>query len=182
MLANPRSTMRSNSEADTRGICLQYNHHAMSTKTIHGLEELKAAIGMEAGVTDWYEITQEMIDRFADATGDHQWIHIDRERARRESPFKTTVAHGFFTLSLLPMLIKQAVVVDVDAKLSVNYGFNKLRFVSPVPSGSRIRVRVTPNAVKDVEGGVEIVWGIVVEVEHGTKPAVVAEWLGRLYF
>ena len=154
----------------------------MSTRTIHGLEELKAAAGVEAGVSDWYEITQEMIDRFADATGDHQWIHIDPERAVRESPFGKTVAHGFFTLSLLPMLVKQAVIVDVNAKLSVNYGFNRLRFVSPVPSGSRIRVRVTPSAVKELEGGVEIVWGIVVEVEGGTKPAVVAEWLGRLYF
>lgn len=150
--------------------------------TIHGLEELKGAVGKEAGVTGWYEITQSMINSFADATGDHQWIHIDPERAALESPFKTTVAHGFFTLSLLPMLIKQAVTVDVNAKLSVNYGFNKLRFVSPVPAGSRIRVRVTPNAVKELEGGVEIVWGIVVEVEGGTKPAVVADWLGRLYF
>ena len=154
----------------------------MSTKTIHGLEELKAAVGVEAGVSDWYEITQEMINRFADATGDHQWIHIDRERAARESPFRTTVAHGFFTVSLLPMLVKQAVVVDVASKLSVNYGFNRLRFVSPVPSGSRIRVHVTPNAVKEVEGGIEIVWSIEVEIEGGVKPAVVAEWLGRLYF
>ena len=150
--------------------------------TITGLEQLKASVGKEAGVTDWYEITQEMINRFADATGDHQWIHIDRERAERESPFRTTVAHGFFTLSLLPMLVKQAVTVDINAKLSVNYGFNKLRFASPVPSNSRIRVRVTPSAVKELDGGVEIVWGIVVEVEGATKPAVVADWLGRLYF
>ena len=154
----------------------------MGTHTIQGLDALKASVGKEAGVTGWHEITQEAIDRFAGATGDRQWIHIDRERAQRESPFKTTVAHGFFTVSLLPMLLKEAVKVDVNAKLSVNYGFNKLRFVSPVPSGSRIRVRVTPNAVKDVEGGVEIVWGIVVEVEGATKPAVVADWLGRLYF
>jgi len=154
----------------------------MPTRTIHSLDELKAATGTEAGVTDWYEITQEMINRFADATGDHQWIHIDRERAERESPFHTTVAHGFLTVSLLPMLLKQAVQVDVNAKLSVNYGFNKLRFVSPVKSGARIRVHVRPNAIKDVEGGVEIVWGIIVEVEGSSKPAVVAEWLGRLYF
>ena len=154
----------------------------MATHTIQGLDALKASVGKEAGVTDWHEITQEAINRFADATGDHQWIHIDRERAARESPFKTTVAHGFFTVSLLPMLVKEAVKVDVNSKLTVNYGFNKLRFVSPVPSGSRIRLRVTPNAVKDVEGGVEIVWGIVVEVEGATKPAVVADWVGRMYF
>lgn len=155
---------------------------AVMPTVIRGLDALKAAVGQEAGVTEWYTISQEMINRFAEATGDHQWIHIDRERAQLESPFKTTVAHGFLTVSLLPMLLKEAVVVDVNQKLSVNYGFNKLRFVSPVPSGSRIRVRVTPNAVKDVEGGVEIIWGIVVEVEGGSKPAVVADWLGRLYF
>jgi acyl dehydratase len=154
----------------------------MSQKVIRGLDELKASAGTEAGVSDWYEVTQEKINLFADATGDHQWIHLDRERAARESPFKTTVAHGFFTVSLLPMLLKQAVQVDVSAKLSVNYGFNRLRFVSPVPSGARIRLRATPNSVKDVEGGVEIVWGIIVEVENASKPAVVAEWLGRLYF
>jgi acyl dehydratase len=123
----------------------------MPQKVIHGLDELKAAAGAEAGVSDWYEVTQEKINLFADATGDHQWIHIDRERAVRESPFHTTIAHGFFTVSLLPMLLKEAVEVDVNAKLSVNYGFNRLRFVSPVPSGARVRVRVTPNTVKDVE-------------------------------
>jgi acyl dehydratase len=154
----------------------------MSQKVIHGLDELKASAGKEAGVSDWYEVTQERINLFADATGDHQWIHLDRERAELESPFHTTVAHGFLTVSLLPMLLKQAVQVDVNAKLSVNYGFNRLRFVSPVPSGSRIRVRVTPNTVKDLEGGAEIAWGILVEVEGASKPAVVAEWLGRLYF
>jgi acyl dehydratase len=154
----------------------------MPQKVIHGLDELRAAAGVEAGVSNWYEVSQEKINLFADATGDHQWIHIDRERAERESPFHTTIAHGFLTVSLLPMLLKEAVKVDVNAKLSVNYGFNRLRFVSPVPAGSRVRVRVTPNTVKDVEGGVEIAWGIVVEVEGGAKPAVVAEWLGRLYF
>ncbi len=156
----------------------------MPQKVITGLDELRAAVAGsgEPGISDWYEVTQERINQFADATGDHQWIHLDRERAARESPFHTTVAHGFFTVSLLPMLLKQAVQVDVNAKLSVNYGFNKLRFVSPVPSGSRVRLRASPRSVRDVEGGVEIVWSIVVEVEGGTKPAVVAEWLGRLYF
>ena len=149
---------------------------------IQGVDQLKASVGREAGVTDWYTVTQDMINRFADATGDHQWIHVDRARAERESPFHTTIAHGFLTVSLLPKLVKEAVTIDVNAKLSVNYGFNRLRFVSPVPSGSRIRVRVTPNAVRDVEGGIEIAWGITVEVEGGSKPAVVAEWLGRLYF
>lgn len=153
----------------------------MPATVIEGLAALHAAVGKEAGVSPWMEITQEMINRFADATGDHQWIHIDRERAERESPFKTTIAHGFFTVSLLPMLVGQAVKVDAGAKLSVNYGFNRLRFVSPVPSGSRIRVRVTPSSVKEFDGGVEILWGIVVEIEGRDKPAVVAEWIGRLY-
>lgn len=165
-----------------KSIALLRHNHAMPAKAIRSLDELKAASGAEAGVTEWHDITQEMINRFADATGDHQWIHIDRRRAERESPFHTTVAHGFLTLSLLPMLLKEAVQIDVNAKLSVNYGFNKLRFVSPVKSGSRIRLRATPNTVKDIDGGVEIVWGITVEVEGAQKPAVVAEWLGRLYF
>jgi acyl dehydratase len=154
----------------------------MPNHVIHGLDELRAAVGREAGVSDWYSVTQEGIDRFADATGDHQWIHVDPDRAARESPFKTTIAHGFYTVSLLPMLLKEAVRVDVNAKLSVNYGLNRLRFVSPVPAGAKIRVRATPQAVKDVEGGIEITWGIVVEVEGREKPAVVAEWLGRLNF
>ena len=152
----------------------------MPHKAIRGLDELKASVGVEAGVSEWHEVTQEKISLFADATGDHQWIHLDRERAVRESPFHTTVAHGFLTVSLLPMLLKEAVQVDVNAKLSVNYGFNKLRFVSPVPSGARVRLRVTPNAVKDVEAEWRSSGASWSRFEGGSKPAVVAEWLGQL--
>ena len=146
------------------------------------LDEVKAAIGREAGVSPWHEVTQEMINRFADVSGDHQWIHIDVERARRESPFKTTIAHGFLTVSLLSEMTREAVTLDLKSKLRINYGFNRLRFPAPVPAGSRVRAHLTPNAVKDVEGGTEIAWGIVVEIENQTKPALAAEWLVRIYY
>jgi acyl dehydratase len=146
------------------------------------IEELQASIGREAGVSDWLTVTQELIDGFAALTGDRQWIHVDPERAGRESPFGVTVAHGFLTVALLSKLVSQAVNLQIDCKMRVNYGFNRLRFPSPVPAGSRIRARVTPNAVRDVAGGVEIAWGVVVEVENQSKPALAAEWLVRAYY
>ena len=145
------------------------------------IEALRKTIGKEAGVSDWLLVSQEMINQFADATGDHQWIHLDAERAKAESPFGTTIAHGFLTMSLLVQLMADAVQIEEQPRLSVNYGFNRLRFVSPVPSNSRIRVRVVTMSVKDVDGGVEICWGITVELEGRDKPALVAEWLGRRY-
>jgi acyl dehydratase len=145
------------------------------------IEDLRASIGREAGVSEWLTVTQDLIDRFAELTGDSQWIHVDTKRARRDSPFRATVAHGFLTVALLSSLVRQAVALDIDSKLRVNYGFNRLRFPAPVPSGSRIRARVTPNAVREIEGGVEIAWGIVVEVENQLKPALAAEWLVRAY-
>jgi len=146
------------------------------------LDELRARAGEEIGASGWHIVTQQQIDEFAKVTGDDQWIHIDVERARRESPYKTTIAHGFLTVSLLPMLMREAVDFRANAKMSVNYGFNRLRFTGAVPSGSRVRARFTLNSMKDVEGGVEIAWGVVVEVEGKEKPALVAEWLGRTYF
>ncbi len=146
------------------------------------LEEVKAAIGREAGVSPWIEVTQELINQFAAVSGDHQWIHVDVERARRESPFRTTIAHGFLTVALLSRMVTEAVELDVKSKLRVNYGFNKLRFPAPVPAGARVRAHLTPNAVKDVEGGTEIAWGIVVEIEGQAKPALAAEWLVRIYY
>ena len=128
------------------------------------IEEIRGAIGREAGVSQWLTVTQEMIDRFADATGDHQWIHVDAERARRESPFGATIAHGFLTTSLLSKMIHEAVEMEIASRLRVNYGFNRLRFPAPVPAGSRIRARITPNALKDVEVGCEIAWGVTVEI------------------
>ena len=127
------------------------------------------------------EVTQESINRFADLTGDSQWIHVDSERAKRETPFGATIAHGFLTVSLLSRLVKEAVEVESGPGMRINYGFNKLRFPSPVPAGSRIRARVTPNAVRDFEGGTEIAWGVMVEIEGQPKPALAAEWLVRIY-
>jgi len=146
------------------------------------IEEVKASIGREAGVSEWFAVTQDLIDGFAALTGDRQWIHVDPERARRESPFGSTVAHGFLTVALVSRMVHDAVHLELESKLRVNYGFNRLRFPAPVPVGSRIRAHVTPNAVRDVEGGIEIAWGIVIEIEHQTKPALAAEWLVRSYF
>ena len=149
----------------------------MSPRIINGIEELKTLAGQEVGVSGWLPVTQEMIDRFADVTGDHQWIHVDTERATRETPFGSTIAHGFLTVSLLPQLSQQTLVVQGDFKMRINYGFNRLRFVSPVRSGSRIRARFTAQKVTDNE----VTWLVTVDVEGQDKPAVVAEWLSRFY-
>jgi len=146
------------------------------------LDELRALAGKEVGVSDWHEVTQSQIDKFADVTGDHQWIHLDQERAKRESPYGTTIAHGFLTVSMLPMLIDEAITMEGNFKMRVNYGFNRLRFTGGVPSGSRIRARFALSSIKDVEGGVELAWLTTVEVEGRDKPALVAEWLGRTYY
>ncbi|BDC48528.1 nodulation protein NodN [Bryobacterales bacterium F-183] len=145
------------------------------------LAELRDRVGTEVGVSDWLTVSQETIRQFADATGDHQWIHLDVERAKAESPFGTTIAHGFLTMSLLVQLMADAVPMEEPCKLSVNYGFNRLRFVSPVPAGSRIRVRAVLTSLKDLDAAVEFTWGITVEIEGREKPAVVAEWLSRRY-
>jgi acyl dehydratase len=146
-------------------------------RVVNSLDELRALTGQEAGASDWLTVTQEMINRFADVTDDHQWIHVDVERAKRESQFGTTIAHGFLTVSLLPRLTREAVEVRGNFKMRVNYGFNRLRFVSPVPAGARIRARLTPQKVAENE----VTWLVTVDVEGSEKPAVVAEWLGRFY-
>ena len=144
---------------------------------INGLDGLRQLIGQEAGASDWLTVTQEMIDSFAQLTDDHQWIHVDPARAKAESPYKTTIAHGFLTLSLLSRLSRDAIQVRGDFKMRINYGFNRVRFVSPVLSGSRIRGRFTPQKVTDNE----VTWLVTVDVEGSDKPALVAEWLGRFY-
>jgi acyl dehydratase len=146
------------------------------------LDDLRANVGKELGISDWHVVSQSQIDQFADVTGDHQWIHVDPDRAARESPYKTTIAHGFLTVSLLSQLIKEAIVMTDDYKMRVNYGFNRLRFTGAVPSGARIRARFTLQSIKEVEGGVELTWLSTVEVEGRDKPALVAEWLGRTYY
>ena len=147
------------------------------TRMINGLDELRSLVGEEAGVSDWLTVTQEMIDQFAGLTNDQQWIHVDVERAKRESRFGTTVAHGFLTLSLLSQLMHQAVEVRGDFKMLINYGFNRLRFVSPVPANSRIRMRLSVKSVTENE----VTWLTTVEVEGAERPAIVAEWLERFY-
>lgn len=146
-------------------------------RVINGIEELKQLTGQEVGVSDWIEVTQDLINKFADLTGDDQWIHVNVERARRETPFGNTIAHGFLTLSLLSQLSRRTLEVRGDFKMRINYGFNRVRFVSPVPAGSRIRARFTAQKVTDNE----VTWLVTVEVEGSAKPAVVAEWLGRFY-
>ena len=143
--------------------------------------QIRAHIGRELAVSDWFTITQERIAQFAEVTDDHQWIHLDQERAVRESPYKTTIAHGFLSLSLISALVRDAVSIG-GQKLAINYGFNRVRFVSAVPAGGRIRARVTPAGVESVESGVtQVVWTIVVEREGGEKPCLVADWLVRYY-
>jgi acyl dehydratase len=144
------------------------------------LAELQALVGSEVGVSRWFDITQQRIDTFADATDDHQWIHVDRERSARESPFGGTVAHGFLTLSLLSAMLEDVVLMG-DVKLAVNYGLNKVRFPAPVAAGSRVRARIALAAVEALDGGAQLVWDIVVEREGGGKPACVAEFLVRRY-
>ncbi len=137
-------------------------------------------VGEEIAVSDWLEVTQSRIDQFADATGDHQWIHVDPARAAAESPFKSTIAHGFLTLSLLSTLIRESIELT-GLRMAINYGLNRVRFVSPVPAGARIRALVILQSVDAVSGGFQVTWQVTVEREGGEKPACVAEWVVRYY-
>lgn len=144
------------------------------------LEALRERVGTELGRSRWVEVGQDRIATFADATDDHQWIHVDAGRSARESPFGTTVAHGFLTLSLLPALV--ADVLDfTGAKLVVNYGLNKVRFPAPLPSGSRVRAAIVLAALNEEGGAAQLTLDITVEREGGTKPVCVAEFLVRRY-
>lgn len=149
-------------------------------RVIGSVEELKSLVGQEVAVTDWFPVTQERVNLFAQATGDHQWIHLDVERCRKESPYGTTIAHGYLTLSLLPMMIASAISMP-NGKMSVNYGLNKVRFPAPVLVGSRLRGRMTLLEVEDIEGGVQVVWKVTMEREGGDKPVCVAESIARRY-
>jgi acyl dehydratase len=142
------------------------------------VEELRRLVGKEVAVTDWFTVSQERIDAFADATQDHQWIHVDRERAAGESPYGTTVAHGFLSLSLLPHLLGEAIEIQ-GTRLGVNYGLNRVRFTGPVQSGARVRARFRLAAVEDIERGVQTMWNVTIEREGEAKPVLVAEWLTR---
>ncbi|MBI5067270.1 MAG: MaoC family dehydratase [Deltaproteobacteria bacterium] len=143
------------------------------------LQELQARLGEPLEPSPWIEVDQQRIDAFARATEDLQWIHLDVARARA-SPFGGTIAHGFLTLSLLPRMIELAVAVS-GGRMTVNYGLDKVRFTAPLPSGSRVRGRFTPQVVEPVEGGVQVTWKAVVEREGAEKPCLVAQWLTRHY-
>ena len=143
------------------------------------IDDLQSKVGTEIGVGEWFDVTQDRIDAFADATNDHQWIHVDTERAGA-GPFGTTIAHGFLTLSLL---VDLAPSLDVPgARMGINYGLDRVRFISPVPSGGRIRATSRLVSVDEIAGGVHIKSEVTVEVEGGEKPAMVAETLARAYF
>jgi len=144
------------------------------------LEELKGLVGQELAVTEWLEITQERINLYADATDDHQWIHVDPERARRESPYGATIAHGFLTLSLLPKIVSDAIQLS-DLRMAVNYGSNRVRFPAAVRAGSRIRARIVLQSTRDVEGATDATFAVTVEIQDSEKPCCVAEWLARYY-
>jgi acyl dehydratase len=149
-------------------------------REIVDLAELKSLVGQEVALSDWVDITQQRIDTFAEATGDRQWIHVDVERSARESPYGGTIAHGFLTLSLLPMLLEGTVHM-ADVKMHVNYGLNKVRFPAPVPVGSRLRARIALGAVEDIKDGAQVVWQFVMERDGSDKPVCVAEMITRRY-
>ncbi len=149
-------------------------------RVLNGLEELQAAVGEHLGYSDWVEIDQKRIDLFAEATGDHQWIHVDPEKAKA-GPFGSTIAHGYLTLSLIPMLVWQVYTVE-GTKMGVNYGSNKVRFPAPVPVGSRVRAGVELVSVTPGGGGQQVVARVTIEREGGDRPACVAETVSVVVF
>ena len=147
--------------------------------TINGLDELKSKVGEEIGVSDWHEVTQEDVNAFADVTHDHQFIHVDPERAK-ETPFGGTIAHGYFTLSLAPKFSYELFSLDGVA-FGVNYGLNKVRFPAPMPVGKKVRMRMKLANVEDIPGGAQITMLLTFESDGGEKPVCVAESLSRVY-
>jgi acyl dehydratase len=142
---------------------------------------LKDFVGREIAVTDWFTVSQDRIRQFAEATGDHQWIHLDRERAKRESPYGTTIAHGFLTLSLISQFMKQAVEVRGGVRMSINYGVNKVRFPAAVPADSQIRARVSLQSLKELPDSIEAIFSVSIEGQGNNKPCCVAETIARYY-
>jgi acyl dehydratase len=150
------------------------------TTTVQGIAGLKEQVGHHLGYSDYVEITQDRVNQFADATGDHQWIHIDPERATKESPFGGPIAHGYLTLSLGPMLSPQIIRVE-GVKMGVNYGCNKVRFPSPVPVGAKVRLGAELTGVEDIAGGAQVTMTFTFECEGAPKPSCVAEIIFRYY-
>jgi acyl dehydratase len=147
---------------------------------MNDVTQLHLKVGQEVGVSPWFQIAQERIDQFASAIVDPQWIHVDPERAKRESPYGGTIAHGFLTLSLLSHLLETALDMS-KLKMGVNYGLNRVRFTDAVPSGSRIRGRFVLNNLENIKGGSQLTWAVTVEREGSDKPVCVAEWVTRQY-
>lgn len=153
----------------------------MPAKIFETIDDLKSVVGTEVYVSDWLTITQERVNLFAQATDDYQWVHVDIERATRESPFGAPIAHGFLTLSLLAKFGVEAVSITKKRR-AVNYGLNKVRFINPVRVGARIRARGTLTSFDSIPEGAQIVWSVTVELEGEDKPACVAESVARLYY
>jgi acyl dehydratase len=154
---------------------------AMPQCVIEGLDELRRRVGQEVAVGEWFDVSQSLIDSFAALTGDRQWIHIDARRAAAESPYGTTIAHGLLTLSLISQMHAQAVQIRGDYTRAINYGFNRVRFPAAVKAGAKIRIHSTLGAIDEVEGGVQLSWDVVFEIEGQAKPALAAQWLVRHY-
>jgi acyl dehydratase len=154
---------------------------AMNPQEIRTFDDFRSWEGREAGVSEWIEISQDAINTFGELSGDRQWIHTDPERAAAESPYGTTVVHGFFTLSLVSRLLRSAVRLP-EAGRAINYGLNRVRFPAPVPAGAKIRGRFRLRQLQNIEGGVQMSWEVTVERQGGEKPCLVAEYLLRAYF
>ena len=152
----------------------------VALRIIESLDALPAWIGKEVACSDWLAVEQSRIQQFADATGDQQWIHTDPERARRESPYRSTIAHGYLTLSLLPHLVESCLRID-GIGMAINYGLDRVRLPAPVLAGQRVRARVVLDRLEAVAGGVQAHWSATVELEHGDKPACIAQMLARYY-
>jgi acyl dehydratase len=147
-------------------------------ETPHALKDL---LGREIAMTEWVAVSQEQIQQFADVTDDRQWIHVERERANHESPYGTTIAHGFLTLSLLSKFLRDAIKIQSGIRMSVNYGLNRVRFPAPVTAGARIRARFSLRSVKELPGALEAVFYATIEAEGTERPCCVAEWVLRYY-
>ena len=153
----------------------------MPPLVVRNPQSLKELVGREFEVTEWFVVSQDRIALFAEATEDRQWIHVDRARASEESPYGTTIAHGFLTLSLISHFLKSAIQIQSDVRFAVNYGLNRVRFPAAVRADSRIRARVVLLGLKELSDSVEAVYGVTIECEQSEKPACVAEWIVRYY-
>lgn len=154
----------------------------MPSLILDSIRGLKDHEGREIATTDWLVVTQERIREFAEATGDHQWIHVDPERAQHESPYGTTIAHGFLTLSLMSHFLKEAVPLPADVRRTINYGLNRVRFPAPVRTGEKIRARIRLQSCAEIPGSIKAVFEFTMETPGAEKPCCIAEWILRYFF